>query len=127
MGIGLTYKDTIELVETVVDKYGTERQSAIHTIPALFIQNTDWDHSNNQNVIMSNGEIYIDPKDSFVSTNVFRLEEMLVIANPFGGDENRAWYRIVDVMVGQDKLLGNTIDNIKLELKKTTKIPEYVS
>lgn len=126
MGIGLTYKDTIQLIDPVIDEYGTEKIGQVETVPALFIQNTGWAHSNNQDAIDSDGEIYIDPEHWFVLENANRLEELLVIANPFGASNGDSWYRIIDVMVGQDKLLSNTIDNIKLELKKTTEIP-YVS
>lgn len=124
--IGLTYKDSVQLVDPVVDSYGAEKIGQVEEVPALFIQNTGWGHSNNADEVTSNAEIYIDPAHWFVAQNVYRLEDMLVIANPFSGTQADAWYRIVDVTVGQDKLLTNQIDNVRLELKKTTEIP-YVS
>lgn len=124
--IGLDYKDTINLVDPVIDAYGAEKIGQVEQVPALFIQNTGWQHQNNQDAIDSDGEIYIDPTHWFVVENAYRLEELLVIANPLGGSNADAWYRIIDVTVGQDKLLTNKIDNIRLELKKTTEIP-YVS
>lgn len=124
--IGLDYKDSISLIDPVIDEYGAEKIGQVETVPALFIQNTGWSHSANQAQVDSNAEIYIDPTHWFVVQNYYRLEDMLVIANPLGGDADDAWYRIVDVTIGQDKLLTNSIDNIRLELKKTTEIP-YVS
>lgn len=124
--IGLTYKDTISLVDPVIDNFGTEKIGQVETIPALFIQSTGWAHGNNMTEVTSDGEIYIDPTHWFVVENAYRLEQMLVIANPFGSANGDAWYRITDVIVAQDKLLTNSIDNIKLELKKTTELA-YVS
>lgn len=124
--IGLDYLDTIYLVDPVLDEYGNEKIGQVETVPALFIQNTGWSHQNNQDAIDSSGEIYIDPTHWFVEENAYRLEELLVIANPFGASNADSWYRIIDVTVGQDKLLGNEIDNVRLELKKTAEL-KYVS
>lgn len=124
--IYLDYKDTVYLVDPVIDNYGAEKIGQVETVPALFIQNTGWEHAQNQDGISSNGEIYIDPTHWFVEQNAYRLEELLVIANPFGDSQRQAWYRIVDVTVAQDKLLTNGIDNVRLELKKTSELP-YVS
>jgi hypothetical protein len=124
--IGLDYKDSISLVDPVIDEYGSEKIGQVETVPALYIQRTGFVHAANQDDITSDGQIYIDPEHWFVVENVYRLEELLVIANSFNGSSSQAWYRIERVVVGQDKLLGNQIDNIKLELKKTTEL-NYVS
>lgn len=123
--IGLEYKDSIQLVKPVIDEYGSEKIGEIETVPALFIQNTGWTHQSNQEAINANSIIYIDPSNDFVLENFNRLEEMLVIANPFSALDSDSWYKVIDVTVGQDKLLTNQIDNIRLELKKTVEI-EYV-
>lgn len=124
--IGLDYKDTVQLVDPVIDGYGAEKIGQVETVPALFIQSTGWSHSTNQTAVDSDGVIYIDPTHWFVIANFYRLEDCIVIANPFGSPNGDAWYRIIDVIVAQDKLLTNSIDNVKLELKKTTELP-YVS
>lgn len=124
--IGLDYKDSVQLVDPVIDSYGAEKIGQVETVPALFIQGTGWQHAQNQTAVTSDGIIYIDPEHWFVIANTYRLEDMLVIANPFGSPTGDAWFRIVDVIVAQDKLLGNGIDNIRLELKKTTELA-YVS
>lgn len=124
----IEYKDTVQLVKPVVstDGYATEVVGEIESVSALFIENTGWSHGSNQAVIDSDAECYIDPTNSFVLENKFRLEGYMLIANPFDGDEEEAWYRVTTVRVGQDKLLGNHVDNVLLMLKKTTEIP-YVS
>lgn len=128
MGIGLTYKDTVQIVKPVLpnDGYATEMIGQIETVPALFISNTGFSHNSNQNAIDSDAEIYIDPTHWFVQENYNRLEGMMVIAPRFGAPNEEAWYRIITVRVGEDKLLGNTIDNILVFLKKAVEIP-YVS
>lgn len=124
----IDYKDTIQLIKPVLktDGYGTEAISSIETVSCLFIENTRWSHSQNQAAIESDAECYVDPTDDFVVENEYRLEGFLVIANPFNGSEDEAWYRVITTRVGQDKLLSNTVDNVLLFLKKTVRIP-YVS
>jgi hypothetical protein len=124
MSIGLTYKDTIQLVKTKLgtDGYATEVIDQIVEVPALFIANTGWTHGGWQTNISSDAELYIDPTHEFVQANHNRLEGMLVIHTRYGGDTADEWYRIIAVIVGEDKLLGNTIDNINCQLKKTSEV-----
>ena len=125
MGVLLNYQDTIRLVKTTLplNGYTTQIIEEIEEVDALFIQNTGWSHSEFQNQIDSDAELYIDPTNSFVIENVYRLEEMYVIGNLFSDQEENCWYKITSVSVGMDKLLNNQIDNILLQLKKTAEIP----
>lgn len=125
MPIGLDYKDSVQLVKTTLplNGYTTQIVDEIEEVPALFIQRTSFTHSDFQNQINADGEIYIDPLNSFVIENVYRLEEMYVIANEFSDTESQCWYKIISVVIGQDKLLTNSIDNVLLRLKKTAEIP----
>lgn len=118
----ITYKDTIRIVKPVVDGYGSEKIGEIANVKALFSQSTGWSHGANQSAIDSDAIAYIDPIDSFVTTNFYRLEGMMVIAELFGVPEEDAWYRIVDVNVGRDLLLCDKVDNIRIALKKTVGI-----
>lgn len=126
--VGLDYVDTIQLVTTQLssDGYASEQVLEVTDVPALFIANTGWAHAGNQSVVTSDAQMYIDPTNETVLEKFDRLEGMLVIAHPFGEDEAEAWYRITQVIIGQDKLLDNQIDNISCLLKKSTEIP-YVS
>jgi hypothetical protein len=125
--IGLEYKDTVRLVKPVVDGHGSEKIGEIAQVPALFMQNTGWSHGANQSAVTSDASVYVDPTDEFVTENFNRLDGMLVIANMFGVTDADAWYRVSQVVVGQDKLLGNNIDNVQLFLKKSTGITNYAS
>ena len=79
MSIGLTYTDTVQIVKPVIDEYGTEQIGEIETVNCLFITKTGMSHSNNQDVITADAELYIDPENDFVKDNYYRLEEMLII------------------------------------------------
>lgn len=123
----IQYVDTIRLVKPVIDGHGSEKIGETVEVPGLFMQSTGWTHGGNQSAITSDASVYVDHTHEFVMENFNRLEGMLVIANLFGADSADAWYRVTQVVVGQDKLLGNRIDNIQLFLKKSTEITTYVS
>lgn len=126
MGVCIEYKDTIRLAEVVIDGYGNEKLTNLESVPALFVQNTGFDHNNNQDAVTADAIAYIDPANEYIQSVFNRLEGMLVIANRFGSADSESWYRITDVAVGEDKLLDNRIDNIQVLLKKSTAI-NYVS
>jgi hypothetical protein len=126
MSIGLTYKDTVTIIKPVIDEYGTEQIEETHTVNGLFISRNSYSHASNQDNLDSDAEFYIDINNDFVIENYYRLEEMLIIANRFGTPNGDAWYKVVSVTVGEDKLLNNKIDNVLLRLKKTVGI-SYVS
>jgi hypothetical protein len=125
MAIGLDYKDTVQVVKTQksLDGYGTEVISEIHDVQALFLSNTGWQHGNFRSEVTSDAEVYLDPEDTFVSENAYRLEGMYIVANRFGNDEGLEWYKITQVIVGEDKLLNNEIDNVNCQLKKSSEVP----
>lgn len=122
----LDYKDTVQLVDPLVDEYGGEKIGRVETVNGLFISNTGFNHTSNQSGINSDAELYIDPEHFFVREVYKRLEGMLIIANRYNSEEEESWYRVIDVSIGEDKLLSNQIDNVLLRLKKTTEIG-YVS
>ena len=126
--VNIDYKDTISIVETTLssDGYATEIIKSLNEVSALFITAIGQQQGGHQNSITSTAEVYIDPTNEFVMNNYFRLEGMLIIANPFGDDTAASWYRIDQVTIGQDKLLSNQIDNISCALSKSTEI-KYVS
>lgn len=115
--IGLEYKDTIEIYEVVSDGYGDESGTP-HSVPALFLVGTGTNHSNNQDNILADAHAYVDPENEFLKSKAYRIEGMLIKANPFNGPDTEAWYRITMARVGQDKLLTNQIDNIHIYLQK---------
>lgn len=117
MSVKLDYKDTIEIYEVTSDGYGDESGTA-HSVPALFLIGTGTNRSNNTDNIIADAHAYIDPENEFLISKAYRIEGMLIKANPFGGQDSEAWYRITMARVGQDKLLTNQIDNVHIYLQK---------
>lgn len=126
MTVCINYRDKITIVEPMIDGNATEYIKQEVEVPALFFSNTGYSRTTNHGQIDSDAYAYIDSNNQFVRDHWNRLEEMLVVFTPFGGPSSRAWYRIIDVQIGQGKLLTNDIDNIVVRLKKSTKI-DYVS
>jgi hypothetical protein len=128
MGVSLEYKDDLQIVSTKLrsDGYATDVIDEIVDIKGLFFSTTGIQHGDFKTSVRSDAQVYIDPTNDFVVNNSNRLEGMYVISNPFGEDVETAWYRIISVLIGQDKLLENEIDNISCLLKKTSEL-NYVS
>lgn len=122
MSICLNYNDTVRLVKTTVDEYGTQVISDQEEVPAIFGQTTGFGHGSNQDAILSDAVAYLDPTNEFVIENFYRLEGMLLVAQLFGVSLEDAWYRITDISVARTSLTCNDIDNIQVGLKKTTGI-----
>ena len=118
----IPYKDIITIVDTIIDGYGTESIGSETQVKANFFENIGYSHSSNQDSITSKSYVYVDFENDFIKDNFNRLEGMLVVANPYSGIAAESWYRITSVNIGQDKLLTNSIDNIVLQLSKTTGI-----
>jgi len=119
MSVPLDYKDTVAIYKVDYNGYGDKTIESVNNIAALFLQSTGSSHELQRDTIDTTAHAYLDPEHPFVIDNAFRLEGMLVKANPFGSEESQAWYKINRVVVGQDKLLGNNIDNVHIYLAKS--------
>ena len=122
MSTKLIYKDTIKIVDYTNDGFGDESASEEVEVKALFMQSTGQSHGGNVDSITTSAHAYVDPSNSFIIQNHNRLEGMLVVVNIFNSPESESWYRISRVVVGVDKLLCNSIDNIHIYLTKSTEI-----
>lgn len=122
MSVGLRYPDKITIFNVSPGLYGQEVIEDEAVVAAIFVQNTGWSHSGNQDAITSSATAFVDPTDEFVRNNVNRLEGLPVVAQFAGIGESDAWYRITDVSVSRDSLLENRIDNIQISLQKSTSI-----
>jgi hypothetical protein len=122
----IDYKDELQLISTITDKYGAQNILSISTIPCLILSNTGFSHGGFEDNIISDLQVYIDPENTVVKSKAYRLEEELVIVSRFGSLQEDSWYKIIDVSVNEDKLLCNKVDNVLLSLKKTVGI-NYVS
>lgn len=118
----MKYPDTVILVSPVVaNGYGSEKIGRQETVQANVGQVTGYTQANNQANITSDSVAYLDPTNSYVQEVVNRLEGMLLITS-FGESASDAWYRITSVNVGKRGLLDNALDNVQVDLQKTTPI-----
>lgn len=113
------YPDLITIVETTLDGYGNETVADQAEVEAIWEQNTSWRHGASQDTINSDAVAFVSPDNDFVQDKFNRLEGMMVMAEFFGGTD---WYRITSVTVSRDTQLTNEIDNIQLNLKKSSGI-----
>jgi hypothetical protein len=114
----MTLTDTVRLATTTVDGYGDKSVTVLTDVNALFIQKTSVDHQDNADSIRSDATVYLDPDNQILIDNMYRLEGMYIIAQPFGQAKAESWYKITGVTVAQRKLLDNAIDNIHCDLEK---------
>lgn len=118
----LNYQDTVTLIDTAPNEYGTEVITNSVSVPAMVLSTTTALHASNQDAIGTTSVVYLDPTNPFVVENAYRLEEMLLVIDIYGGPEKETWYKIENVTVARDVLLSNQIDNMFVELKKTSEI-----
>jgi len=107
--------DTVQLATTATDGYGDRDVTMLTEVKALFNHRTGVEHIANAEGVTSDATVYLDPQNVVVLDNMYRLEGMYILAQPFGQSD---WYRITHVSVGQRKLLNNAIDNIHCQLEK---------
>lgn len=114
----MTLQDTVKLATTTGDGYGDKTVTVLTEVKSLFIQRTGTEHSDNMDTVASDAAVYLDPKNSIVLENSYRLEGMYIIAQPFSQEQSESWYKITTVNVGQRKLLDNTVENVYCQLEK---------
>lgn len=118
------YQDTVTIIEVAADGYGDDKTITDQAdINCVFLQNTGQIRTNNQDLIDADAVCYPDPDATFVSERSNRLEGLYILSPLFDASGESSWYKITNVTVNRDHLLGNTIDNIELALKKTRPIP----
>ena len=122
----IDYIHTIRVFETTVDGYGKHIITDYEDIPAVFEQKTGFGHSNYQDAVTSDAVALLDPTNQWVIDNADRLEEVLIVANPYGALESQSWYKVVDSAVGSYHQTSNEINTVQITLKKTRAI-DYVS
>lgn len=124
----ITMKDTCRLAQTVSDGYGDKSVEVLTEVACLFLQSTGNSHSNNAEVISSDAHVYLDIQNPVIVNLGYKIEGMYLIVAPFGNLDNKDWYRITRVVVGQRKLLANDVDNVHAYLRKVVPLEvSYVS
>lgn len=126
MGIGLSYNYTAKIIDPAIDDYGADKIGQLEYVDCIFYTRKGTNEGNNQENITTSAIAYVDPLNSYISSNIEKLVGMYFIATRQNSSEADSWYRIINVTVGEDKLLEDEIDNIRLDLQKTVGIP-YVS
>ena len=124
MTLRLNYPDTATFAEVGSSGYaGKKAMVAQFECPVIFVQSTDFRHNNFRDEINADAVCYPDPTNEFVMSYANRLEGMYVLMPLYGAADNQSWFKISKVTVNRDHLLNNTIDNIELQLKKSTPVP----
>ena len=120
----LEYRDSATFVIVNSTGYGNNKIiEEEETVSCIFLQNTAFSHSNFRDNIESDAICYPDPTNDFILENYYRLEGMYIKINMFGSTNDISWYKIENVSVNRNHLLGEEVDNIELNLKKTRPIP----
>ncbi len=114
----LVYKDTVRLIQTSQNGYGDNAVTVDEQVGALFHEGTSQSQNGYVERIACDAHVYLDIENAFVQANAFRLEGMYVVANLYGGRESESWYKISRVVVGQRKLLDNSVNNVHCYLTK---------
>lgn len=123
MTLKLNYPDVATFVDTVPDGYGNNKDAISQIdVPVIFIQATGFVRAGYQEAIDADAICFPDFTNDFIEDNHNRLEGMYIREPLFGGSAAESWYKVTQCTVNRDHLLGNTIDNIELRLKKTRPI-----
>jgi len=124
----ICYKDLITIYEVVPDEYGNDKiEIDSGLVDCLFLQSVGFNHSSFRDNVDSDSTAFLNPLNSFVAANAYRLEGFYVKAEMFGSASDESWYKITAVAVNKDALGCNNIDNVEIALKKTRKVPGSVS
>jgi hypothetical protein len=97
-----------------------------HDVSAIVEQNVNFTHSNYRDELNADARALVDPADSFVIGEAYRLEELIVLFNPYGGVEEQQWFKVNAVTVGQYHQTTGEVNTVNLTLQKTRAL-EYVS
>lgn len=125
MTLVLNYPDTATFVKVEASGYANNKGSVQQVdVPVIFIQSTGFVRAGFQENVDADAICFPDFNNGFIVDNHNRLEGMYVREPLFGEPNDGSWYKITQVTVNRDHLLGNTIDNIELLLKKTRPIPQ---
>src|SRR5690606_37832247 len=101
----IKYRDSVELYSVGSSGYANSKTSIIEAIvPCVFLQSVGYDRVSSQDGVISDAICYLDPQDSFVVQNHYRLEGMYLKAVMFGSEEMESWYKVENVSVNRDHL-----------------------
>lgn len=116
----LKFKDRVTVYTVTPDDYGKDVPGEGEVMLGLYVQNTTFLHTNNQDGVSGTSRLYLPANTNFMKDNHYRLEGMLVKVNPFGEDAAYQYFRIIDVIPARDILNRNRVRHVECELQKVT-------
>jgi hypothetical protein len=114
----LIFEDTCLIYPTTVDGYGHDVLGTPITVPCMYVQTTAYQHSSSQDAIVGTQRLALPAFDSFVLSQGYRLEGLVVEVNPFDGSGSAQRFKITSVTPARDILLGNEVHHVECDLKK---------
>ena len=121
--IQLNYQDTATLYKVASSGYSNNKVvESEECVRGIFLQDTGFSRNNNQDGVISDARFFIDPTSDIVVDNHYRLEGMYLLAPLFDASDAQGWYKVTKTTINRDHLLGNQIDNVQLDLKKTDRL-----
>lgn len=116
----LTFPETCRIYPTTVDEYGQTQLGTAVTVPCMYEQTTAYQHGNFQDAIVGTPRLALPADDVFLQDHAYRLEEMIVEINPFGGSATAQRFKITSVTPARDILLNNQVGHVECDLKKVS-------
>jgi hypothetical protein len=114
----LDFQETCLIYPTTPNAYGQPVLGTPATVPCMYEQTTAYQHGSSQDAVTGAPRLVLPHDDDFVLAHAYRLEEMVVEVNPFGGSGVAQRFKIASVTPGRDLLLGNEVRHVECDLKK---------
>lgn len=115
----MPFSDTVTLYEvTYSEDYGKPTLSGGTSVAAAWEQSTGMQHGDFQDGVTSDGRLYLDPDNAFLTTKGYRIEGLIAKINLFGASDRDQYFELTNVSVIRDTLLGNQVRHIETDLKK---------
>lgn len=114
----LDFPETCVIYPTTVDSYGQTVLGTPATVPCMYEQTTAYQHGSSQDAVVGTPRLALPADNAFLQAHAYRLEEMVVEVNPFGGSATAQRFKITSVTPARDVLLSNEVHHVECELKK---------
>lgn len=120
----LDFKDTCTFYPvTGVTSDGRAELGEGVEVPCLFEQTTAYQHVNSQDAIVGGPRLALPGNDPFVVSKAYRLEELVVEVNPWGGTDTAQRFKVASVTPAKDLLLDDLVRHVECELIKVEVTP----
>ncbi len=116
----LRFNEFVTIYSVTPDEYGKDVLGEGQIVSALFEQTTGYSHARNQDAVGSGSRVYLQADSCPLVTEYYRLEGMILKANPFGAPEADQYFRISRVTAARDILNNNLVRHVECELDKST-------